>query len=264
MSDSSSDNVAFTSALYNTLAIVFLIIGIGLSGLLLVVLSNFVRSIIWALLTGAFLFTFKFYLTKVTFENLKSIDANGTSLIIHLCVLPFRFIDSISDYTWSFGKTNMRNICILFLSLISVKFLSLFYEILFAYALIVYRWTFNLIELFTYYADKLSLVTCTLLVGYWIMLIFYWQDEYKSFLRFLSIPAWFNAFVLVSQLLGSYRIYFIVISIILISLGIFSYIKEIIIQYKDNIDEASSRSPSTGSESDIADGEKPMATRKSR
>jgi hypothetical protein len=229
------ENVAFTSALYNSLAIVFLIICIGLSALLLIVLSNFVRPIMWAILTGAFLFTSKFYLTKITCESLKSIYANRTSLSIHLLILPFRLIDSISEFTWSFTNQNIRNIIILFISLLSTKFISLFYEILFSYTFIVCRMMFTLIELFTFYADKFSFILCTILAGYFIMLTFFWKDGYKSFLRFLSIPIWFNVFVLVSKILGSYRIYFIASFIMLTSLGIFSYIKEMVVEYKESI-----------------------------
>jgi hypothetical protein len=237
-------NLAFTSALYNSLATAFLMVCIALSALLLIVLSTFVRPIMWAILTGAFLFTFKFYLTEVTCAGLKAIESNRTSLSVHLFMLPFRLVDTVSEFTCSFAKQNLRNILIMLLSLVLTKFLSLFHEILFSYTIIAYKVLFSLIELFTFYADKFSMITCTLLVGYLVMLVFFWEDGYKQYLRFLSIPIWFNGFVVVSKILGSFRIYFIATFIMLISLGMFSYVKETVIhlQYKNDINGSSSSS----------------------
>lgn len=99
---------ALLSAVYNTIAIGLLIICVGLCALLFVVLQAFVRSILWALLTSACLFSLKRFLTELARRRLDQIETSGSTLALEFALLPFRLIDSGVDRTWDLMQRRWR------------------------------------------------------------------------------------------------------------------------------------------------------------
>lgn len=99
---------ALLSAVYNTIAIGLLVICVGLCALLFVVLQAFVRSILWALLTSACLFSLKRFLTELARRRLDQIETSGSTLALEFALLPFRLIDSGVDWTWDLMQRRWR------------------------------------------------------------------------------------------------------------------------------------------------------------
>ena len=81
--NTNDNNQAFKTVLYNSVAVAFVIICFALSGLLIILLQVFVRSILWALLTGAFLFSLKRYLRRMHHYHFKWLPYRFKLLIIH-------------------------------------------------------------------------------------------------------------------------------------------------------------------------------------
>ena len=100
---------ALKLAFYNTAALVF----VALSGCAAVavyyVLGPFIRPLLWAALCGAFLFPFKWKLTQVVREFLRSLRESRTPLVVGAMMVPFRLGNKFSDFVGSFFLEKKRN-----------------------------------------------------------------------------------------------------------------------------------------------------------
>ena len=230
-----SAELAFTSALYNSIAIAFLIVGVLLCCLLLIVLQAFVRSILWALLTGAFLFAFKRYFTVITREKLKLIDDNGSSLSLQLFMLPIKLLDSASEYVFDMCLKRYRQLAVLIGAVVAINILAIFYEHIVEFICIVFKFFFRVTDAFAYFVDNFWPIACTILIGYLVAIAIYWNDDYKPLFKILSLPIWTCFLFMISAKLGWFRRYFLMGLFVLIFLGIFQYFKELIIKHKEKL-----------------------------
>lgn len=226
---------AFTSALYNSFAFVFLIIGITLCGLLLVVLQAFVRSILWALLTGAFLFTYKRCITDFSRDRLKQIETKRSCLSVQLFLLPFQLIDSCSDYVWVICTNKFRHLIILFFTIILFKLLNSFYETFIIYLLNLLNRLTSIITFFAFYIDNNPIISYTILIAYLISIVFCWKNEYRLFYRIISVPIWCCFLILISRFLGAYRMFSLIAFFFLTCLGIVTHLNENLGRYKSKL-----------------------------
>lgn len=123
---------ALLSAVYNTIAIGLLVICVGLCALLFVVLQAFVRSIMWALLTSACLFSLKRFLTELARRRLDQIETSGSTLALEFALLPFRLIDSGVDWTWDLMQRRWRQF-------LALAFILLIFNLgsVFSYGLVI-------------------------------------------------------------------------------------------------------------------------------
>lgn len=117
---------ALLSAIYNTAAIGLLVVCVGLCALLYVVLQAFVRPILWALLTSAFLFSLKSLLTDVARRRLQEIEKNDSMLAFEMAVMPLRIVDSCIDWIWALIKRRYRNFLVLSLAVLLFNLGSVF------------------------------------------------------------------------------------------------------------------------------------------
>jgi predicted PurR-regulated permease PerM len=221
-----SSDQAFTSALYNSLAIIFLIIGVSLCGLLLIVLQAFVRSILWALLTGAFLFSFKHYLTDATCKRLEKIETTSSCLTFQLVILPFQLIDSASDYVWEFCKKKYIQLISIIVTIILLNYVNIFYEPFITYILSIIDLFTAIVQFFVFYVDNSWQISCTILLAYFLSIIFYWNKSTKSLFRVIAIPIWICFLILISQILGTYRMFFLILFFIFTCIGVASHLSQ--------------------------------------
>ena len=221
-----STDQAFKSALYNTFAIILLIVGLGLCGLLLIVLQAFVRSILWALLTGAFLFSFKRYLTDITCTRLEAIETSSSCLTFHIVLLPLQLIDSFSDYVWEFCKKKYIQLICVIIAIILLNYVYLFYEPFMAYFMTAINMLTDVVKFFVFYVDNSWHFSCTIIFAYTLSIIFYWNDDTKLFFRIIAIPIWICFLVLITQALGSYRIFFLILFFMFACVGIISHVDQ--------------------------------------
>lgn len=225
---------ALTTAIYNTIAIAIFVICIGLLAILLIVLQVFVRSILWAVLTSAFLFSFKRYLTDLSRNRLSFIEKNGATLAIELIISPFRLIDSTIDLIWSFIVQKYRQFLILVSTIILFNLSCSFYETLFDYSIKILSILTQTSNLMTYYVDNSWQFTCALVIAYLLAIAFYWHENYSTIFQILSLPVWLSIMFLSSKLLGQYRPYFMIVFIFLICIGVYSFLYEFFLKLKEN------------------------------
>jgi hypothetical protein len=226
---------AILSAIYNTIAISIFVGCLLLCGLLLIVLQAFVRSIMWALLTSAFLFSFKRYLTDLSLKKLKKIEQNGSTLAFESCLSPIKLLDSSVDYVWRLFLSKYRHLIAIVLAIILFHLAGSFYQSLFAYSISFITSANRLSNLMTYYVDNSWQLTLTLSVAYLVAISFYWNEkDYRTQIVFklLSCPIWLSLFFLSTRLMGAYRPLFTVTSIFLICLGFYSFFNETFLKYK--------------------------------
>ena len=217
---------AFTSAIYNSLAIIFLIVGISLCALLLIVLQAFVRSILWALLTGAFLFQFKKYLTDKSCSRLKTIEKLESCITFQILLLPFKLIDSTSDYIYEFFKKNYIQLVGIVVSILLLNYINILYEPFIDYVLIIVNFFTEILKYFVFYVDNSWYISFTIIIAYLASIIFYWNNDTKFLFKLMAVPVWTCFLVLISQILGKYRIFFLIFLFLITCIGVISNVSQ--------------------------------------
>lgn len=102
---SAGQEKALKQGIYNAVALFFLcfvsIAGYGLY----IILSPFVKPLIWALLCGSVLFPFKCSLVTVVQSWFAKVEASRTLLIVNVSLLPVHIFDNVSErvgfFLWS-------------------------------------------------------------------------------------------------------------------------------------------------------------------
>ncbi len=119
---------ALLSAIYNTIAISVFSACLGLLAALFIVLEAFLKPIFWALLTSAFLFSSKRYLTDVARLRLADIEKRDKTLALECLVAPFQLVDSGIDLFWSFLKKNVSRLAGLVALILLFNVVDSYYE----------------------------------------------------------------------------------------------------------------------------------------
>ena len=224
--ESTTTEQAFISALYNSLAIIFLIVSLSLCALLVVVLQVFVRSILWALLTGAFLFKLKRYLTEASCNHLELIENYKSCLTFQIVLLPFKLVDSASDYICGFFWSKKVQLIFTIISVMLFNYVNLIYEPFVRHTLFVVFLLRDILSSFVFYVDSSWYISVTIILGYSILIIFYWNVETKFIYRIISIPVWMSLLILISQILGKFRMFFLIFLFLITCIGIISQVSQ--------------------------------------
>ncbi len=119
---------ALLSAIYNTIAISIFFACLGLLAALFIVLEAFLKPIFWALLTSAFLFSSKRYLTDAARFRLADIEKCEKTLAIEFLIAPFQFIDSGINLFWLFLKNNVHRLTGLVIFIILFTIIDSYYD----------------------------------------------------------------------------------------------------------------------------------------
>lgn len=93
---------ALKQGIYNAVALLLLCIISAAGYGLYIILSPFIKPLIWALLCGSVLFPFKHSLTTAVQSWFEKTEVSHTPLIIKLAVLPVQIVDKVSDNLGSF------------------------------------------------------------------------------------------------------------------------------------------------------------------
>ncbi|GAU93059.1 hypothetical protein RvY_05050 [Ramazzottius varieornatus] len=62
------------------------------------VLETFVQPLVWALLTGTFLYPFKLFLVEVVKDFLRGLQTTSTPILLGIALIPFKLLDKGLDY----------------------------------------------------------------------------------------------------------------------------------------------------------------------
>ena len=184
------------------------------------VLEPFLRSILWSILAGAFLFPFKKHLTSRARDYLEQLDFDSHLLFYGLVVLlPLRTIDRTIE---SMGQLYMKNCNQLLFILILLPSIELLQTG------VIYHWIITIVTdsvaMFISIVHLLDSPWVTaIVIGYLIAVLTIYEQSplVTSLLNFFAVPVWFILLVYLSQFLPpAYRLTVVVLAIVLTVVGL--------------------------------------------
>lgn len=101
---------ALKQGIYNAVALFFLCLVSAAGYGLYIILSPFVKPLIWALLCGSVLFPFKYSLATTVQSWFAQVETSDTPLILNLSLLPVHIFDNVSERLGSLLWTHVRYI----------------------------------------------------------------------------------------------------------------------------------------------------------
>jgi hypothetical protein len=218
---------ALLSAIYNTIAISLFVACLGLLAVLYIVLESFLKPIFWALLTSAFLFSSKRFLTETARSRLADIETRETILALESFLFPFELFDAAIDRFGSFLKQNVFSLIALIFTVLFFNLMDSYYDAIFQAAFVFVNFIYKVTTSVAYYSDNSYQVTLALIIGYIVGITVYWKNGENALLfQILSFPIWINLLFHVSKLMGSYRPLVIFIFCVLACLGVVSFVTE--------------------------------------
>ncbi|XP_029659804.1 transmembrane protein 245 isoform X5 [Formica exsecta] len=196
---------ALKQGIYNAVAL-FLLCLVSAAGYgLYIILSPFVKPLIWALLCGSVLFPFKYSLATTVQSWFAQVEASRSPLIVNASLLPVHIFDNISEKLGSFLWIRIKYI----VGAISLALTPIG----------VYHYTPNIMtclarrmfHVFTtvsgFFIPTCNIFTVsTILIGYLTILYIYWTPSNSSHFRYMSFVIWFIVTMYLSSMAGTYRV----------------------------------------------------------
>nr|XP_003705202.1 PREDICTED: transmembrane protein 245 isoform X1 [Megachile rotundata] len=218
---------ALKQGIYNAVAL-FLLCLISAAGYgLYIVLSPFVKPLIWALLCGSVLFPFKYSLTTIVQSWFEKTEVSHTPLIINLTLLPVQIVDKISDDIGSFLWKHVKYIVSIFLLGTSVLGVYNYTPTVLSCLIWNICITFHIIFTIFISACTTSMIVI-MLCGYLTVLYVYSTPHNSIHFRYTSFVMWFIISLYISNILSAYP-YQTVIFIALQVLYLIGFIYEVAI-----------------------------------
>lgn len=231
------DREAFRRAFIHSAAILFILVCGACALLAYEILQPFLRSLLWSILAGAFLFPLKNHLTAIARQSLKQLE-DGSHLLLYglVIVLPLKKIDQTIESIEPFCREKWTKLLAIAIILPTIKFLK---------EGIIYRWIstigYDILETSIYLVQVFDSAWITaLFIGYLIAALAMYENfpRMKRILDYSAIPIWFILLVYLSQFLpGTIRILMVVLSIILIVVGL-------VVDIRERVDEIPHPTPS--------------------
>lgn len=196
---------ALKQGIYNALALLLLsficVAGYGLY----IILSPFVKPLIWALLCGSVLFPFKNSLATTVKSWFNKTEESSKPLVLHLTMIPIYIVDETSEIIGSFIQNHFKYIVVTG-SLIT--FVTLIYNYI-PSILIYLVWriiTFGNCILGFFISSCNTWMIFIVLIGYLSILYLHWRPENSLYFHFSSYAIWLLISFYFSNLLGTYPV----------------------------------------------------------
>jgi len=213
------DRQAFRTALFHSATMLFVLVCGACALLAYRILEPFLRSILWSILAGAFLFPFKNHLTSIARSSLSQLDTDSHLLFYGLVILlPLKTIDRTIESIGPFCLRNWKEVLIIIIFLPTIELLQ---------TGVIYRWVttigydfLNTLVFIVHIFD--SLWVTTLVIGYLIAVLTIYNNSplIKTILNLFAIPVWFILLTYLSQFLPvTYRLIVLILSIVLTVVG---------------------------------------------
>lgn len=213
------DPQTFRTALVHSAAFIFVLV-CGLCALYAYrVLEPFLRSILWSILAGAFLFPFKKHFTSRARRSLYQLESDSYLLFYGLAIiLPLKTLDRMIESIFPLCLRYWKELGSIVLFLPMIEFLQ---------AGVVYHWFLqggtSFLEKFLFLVHLFDSVwITTLIIGYLIaVLVFYNHSPLvKTILNLFAIPVWLILLIYLSQFLPvTYRLIVVILAISLTVVG---------------------------------------------
>lgn len=219
------DRQTFRTAFVHSAALLFVLVCGACALLAYRVLEPFLRSILWSILAGAFLFPFKNHLTSLARQSLKQIDTGSYLLFYGLIILlPLKKLDRTIDSIIPLSLRHWKEISIILIFLPTINFLQ---------TGVIYRWLTISYEFFhklVFIIHIFDSLWVTALVVTYLIAVFTIYDRsetIKKILNLLAIPIWFILLIYLSQFLpATYRLIVLILSIVLTVVGFIVDLRE--------------------------------------
>lgn len=196
------------------------------------VLEPFLRSILWSILAGAFLFPFKKHFTSRARAYLEELDQDSHLLFYGLVVLlPLRTFNRTIESISQLCRKNWKQ-------LLSILILSASIELL--QTGVIYHWITGIVcnsfAKFIFIVHLLDSPWVTaVVIGYLIAVLSIYEHSplVTNLLNFFAIPVWFILLIYLSQFLpAAYRLTVVCLAMVLTVVGLFFDLRERISQYR--------------------------------
>ncbi|CAF1029362.1 unnamed protein product [Adineta steineri] len=213
------DQQVFRKAFIHSTAILFVIVCGICAVLVYCILEPFIQSILWAILTGAFLFPFKNHFTSIARYHLQELETNSHLLFYGLVIiLPFQILDKTIESIGPLCIDKWKQLILIIIFLPSIEFLQ---------SGVVYRCIttigydyYILFERHIHIFDSLWVILFVIIYFLAVLTVYNSSSVIKSILKIFSIPTWFILFIYLSQIFPShYRLIVVTLTIILIFIG---------------------------------------------
>ena len=213
------DRLTFRTAFVHSAAILFILVCGACALLAYRVLEPFLRSILWSILAGAFLFPFKNHLTQISRDYLRQLDTDSYLLFYGLVILlPLRTVDRTIESIFPFSIRKWKQLLLLLIFLLLIVLLQ---------TGVVHRWLItigydciNTFVLIVHIFDSPWMTT--LVIAYLIAVLTIYDSSplIRSILNVFAVPVWFILMIYLSQFLPvTYRLIVVILSIILTVVG---------------------------------------------
>ncbi|XP_034177149.1 transmembrane protein 245 isoform X2 [Osmia lignaria lignaria] len=195
---------ALKQGIYNAVAL-FLLCLVSAAGYgLYIILSPFIKPLIWALLCGSVLFPFKHSLTTIVQSWFEKTETSHTPLFINLMLLPIQIVDKISDDLGSFLWKHIKYISATFL--LGSLILCVYHYTPTILSCLIWRICIAFNIIFGFFITTCSTYTIIIvLMGYLSILYIYWTPQNSIHFRYTSFVIWFMISLYVSNILGAYQ-----------------------------------------------------------
>ncbi|XP_053986250.1 transmembrane protein 245 isoform X1 [Hylaeus volcanicus] len=215
---------ALKQGIYNAVALLLLCLVSAAGYGLYIILSPFVKPLIWALLCGSVLFPFKYSLTTVVQSWFEKTEASRTPLIINLTLLPIQIVDKVSDSLGSFLWRHIKYVAGTLLLGMSV--LGLYHYTPSILSCLIWRIFIIFNTIFGFFITTCNIYTiAVLLIGYLSVLYIYWTPQNSIHFRYTSFVVWFIISLYLSNMLGAYQV---LVFITLQALCLIGFVYEVI------------------------------------
>ncbi|XP_011498566.1 PREDICTED: transmembrane protein 245 isoform X2 [Ceratosolen solmsi marchali] len=197
---------ALKQGIYNAVAL-FLLCLVSAAGYgLCIVLSPFLKPLIWALLCGSVLFPVKSSLTTIVQSWFAATEKSNKLFLLSLSIVPVNIFDKLSEFVGSFLQKYLRYILSIFSSLIGIsivyKYLpNIIYCLIWRLFMIV-----NIILNFFISMCNIYLMA-TVTLGYLSVLYFFWTPANSTRFYRSSFIMWLIISLFISNALGAYQVF---------------------------------------------------------
>ncbi|CAK9813950.1 Transmembrane protein 245 [Anthophora quadrimaculata] len=196
---------ALKQGIYNAVAL-FILCLISAAGYgLYIILSPFIKPLIWALLCGSVLFPFKYSLTTIVHSWFEKAEVSHTPLIINLMVLPIQIVDKASNSLGSFLWKYIKYIVSAFL--LTTLGLGVYNYTPSILSCLIWKICLIFNTIFGFFISTCNTyMIAVILIGYLSVLYIYWTPYNSIHFRYCSFVIWFMISLYVSNMLGAYQI----------------------------------------------------------
>ncbi|RWS04421.1 transmembrane protein 245-like protein [Dinothrombium tinctorium] len=208
-------------AFYNVIAAVFVALAATAGIAVYFVLQPFLRPLLWAVLFGSVLHPFKRQLTNVSKQWLQEAQTDHKPLVVTTIILPFNVINWFLNELVSIVKQYAKLLLFIFVALLFTHLCIYYFT--FTHWIIIYTKNVVLtsINFVSYLQNLLNVwIVSTLAAVHFLTLIFWWTDDTRSYIVFLSPFVWLALIGALAQSMGTIGICVAIIMIILALAGL--------------------------------------------